>query len=46
MFVDAKLRARNSSEAARTKMIEDATRVGIMALQQQIDIARESVPLG
>ena len=41
MFVDAKLQARDSSEKARTQMIDDATAVGLTALQQQIVMARE-----
>ena len=41
MFVDAKLQARNSTEAARTQMIADATMVGLSALQKQIAMARE-----
>jgi hypothetical protein len=41
MFVDAQLRARNSTEAARAQMIDDATVVGLMALEKQIALARE-----
>jgi len=41
LFVDAKLVARNSSEEAREKMIENATRVGLVALKAQIEQARE-----
>lgn len=40
MFVDAKLVAEGSSEAARAKMIEDATLVGVTALKAQIDQSR------
>ena len=39
-FVDAKLVAEGSSEAARAKMIETATRVGVKALKAQIDQSR------
>ena len=46
LFVDAKLIARNSSEAARTKMIENATRVGLMALKAQIEQAQECLAAG
>ncbi len=41
LFVDAKLVAKDSSEAARDQMIENATRVGLVALRAQIDQARE-----
>jgi hypothetical protein len=41
LFADAKLFAKNTSEASRNKMIEDATRVGLMALKAQIGQARE-----
>lgn len=40
MFVDAKLYAKNSSEASRDKMIENATRVGLMAFKAQIEQAQ------
>ena len=36
MFAEANLVARNSSEEARTRMIEEATRIGLAALNQQI----------
>ena len=36
IFADANLVAENSTEAARTRMIEDATRLGVAALIQQI----------
>jgi len=39
MFSDAKLFASKSSEDARNKMIEDATRVGLEALVAQIELA-------
>ena len=42
LFVDAKLVARNSSEEAREKMIENATRIGLAALEAQIEQARET----
>lgn len=41
MFSDAKLVAKDSSEGARSKMIENATRIGLMALKAQIERARE-----
>lgn len=41
IFADANLFAKNSSEASREKMIENATRVGVMALKAQIEQARE-----
>ena len=41
LFIDAKLFATNTSEAARSQMIENATRVGLMALEAQIQQARE-----
>ena len=41
LFAAAELVARDSSEAARGRMIEDATRAGLVALQAQIDDARE-----
>ncbi len=40
MFAKAKLAASGSSEKARTQMIDDATAVGLTALQQQISLAR------
>jgi hypothetical protein len=42
LFVDAKLVAKNSSEEAREKMIGNATRVGLVALEAQIEQARET----
>ena len=44
IFTAAKLQARGSSEAARTKMIANATQVGLLALQQQIREARTDQP--
>lgn len=41
LFADARLVARNSSEAAREQMIEHATRIGLLALEAQIQQARE-----
>jgi len=41
MFSDAKLVAKDSSERARSQMIENATRIGLMALEAQIERARE-----
>ena len=41
LFSDAKLVAKNASEASRNKMIEDATRIGLMAFKAQIRQARE-----
>ncbi len=43
MFSDAKLYAKNSSEESRDEMIANATRVGLMALQSQIEQARECI---
>ncbi len=40
VFADAGLKARNSSEEARSKMIAKATSVGLAALQQQLDLLR------
>jgi hypothetical protein len=39
IFVSAQLRAENSTEAARTEMISDATRLVVKALQRQIELA-------
>ena len=41
VFVEANLIARDSSEAARTRLIAAATRVGVTALKAQVDQARE-----
>lgn len=41
LFADAKLAAKNSSEEARETLIENATRVGLVALKAQIEQARE-----
>ena len=41
MFSDATLVARNSSEDERSKMIENATRVGLLALKAQIERASQ-----
>ena len=43
LFVDAKLVAKNSSEEARAKLMDKATRVALAALQAQIEQAR--IPL-
>ena len=43
LFVDAKLVARDSSEEAREKMIENATRVGLLALEAQMEQARDCI---
>jgi hypothetical protein len=40
-FVDARLVAENSSEAARESMIERATSLGVVALEAQIERARK-----
>lgn len=39
MFAEAKLFAKNSSEASREKMMENATRIGVMALKAQVERA-------
>jgi len=41
LFADAKLEAKDSSEASRDTMIENATRIGLIALMAQIEQARE-----
>jgi hypothetical protein len=41
MFAEARLTASGSSEAARQQMITNATRLGLLALQAQIQGARE-----
>jgi hypothetical protein len=43
LFAGAKLVARNSSEEARETMIENATRIGLVALKAQIEQARECI---
>jgi len=43
LFSNAKLVAENSSEASRDEMIDNATRVGLMALKAQIGQARECI---
>ncbi len=43
LFADAKLVAKNSSEASRDKMIENATRVGLAALKAQIGQVQECI---
>ena len=42
VFSDAKLFANKSSENARNKMVEDATRIGLKALSAQIELALNS----
>ena len=42
LFVDADLRAIDSSESSRSKLIEKATRVGISALIQQVNAPRQN----
>jgi hypothetical protein len=42
LFVDAKLVANNSSEAARAKLLEKATQVGVTAFKRQLEQAKES----
>lgn len=37
MFSEAKLVAKDASESARSKMLENATRIGLMALKAQIE---------
>lgn len=40
LFVDGKLFAKNKSQAARTQLIEDATRIGMTAFEAQLEQAR------
>lgn len=42
LFVDAKLHARDTSEAARAKLMAKATQAGVTALKQQIEHARKA----
>lgn len=43
LFADAKLVAKDSSESSRQTMLENATRVGLVALKMQIEQARECI---
>lgn len=45
MFVEASLFAKNSSEAARSQLLEKASLLGVTALQAQIEQARERAAL-
>ena len=41
MFASARLRAKDSTEAARTKMFSDATRLVVTALQRQLELVSD-----
>ena len=45
-FVDAKLVAKDSSEAARTRLMEQATQLGVTALEAQIEQVQEHAAAG
>lgn len=46
MFAEARLKARNSSEAARSEMIASATAVGMTAFERQLQQLRECISDG